>query len=158
MNYIYKIRQNITGEIMKDIMCSKIIVLDVNTSLEEIAKTMKKYDIGFIPISENNKIIGVITDRDIVVKILANKDNKLKGYLSKPISIDINSNINKVLDVMKKNKIKRVLVTENNKLIGIISLSDIISKNIDIKETIKEIYSIKKNDDDYETKVDDFIL
>lgn len=143
---------------MKDIMCKDLVVVDINTSLDDVAKIMKKYDIGFIPINKENKIIGVLTDRDIVVKILANNDNKIDGYLSKPIDIDINKNINDALILMEKHKIKRLLVSDNNKLVGIVSLSDILNKDINVFETIKEIFSINRNTDTYITKVNEFYL
>jgi len=142
---------------MKNIMCENVIVMDINSSIEEVCDTMKKYDIGFLPISDNNKIVGVITDRDIVVKIIANKDNKIKGYLSKPISIDINENLDDALNLMKKQKIKRLLVSDSNKLVGVISLSDLLGK-IDTNEAVKEIFEINRNTDTYITKIDEFYL
>ena len=51
----------------KDIMTKNIIVSDTNTDIFTLAKIMKTYNIGFIPIEKDKKIIGVITDRDIVV-------------------------------------------------------------------------------------------
>ena len=76
---------------IKDIMNKDIISCDINSSIYEVAKKMLEYNIGFIPITSNDNIVGVLTDRDIVVKILANKDDKIKGYLSDIlITIDIN--------------------------------------------------------------------
>lgn len=142
---------------MKDIMTKDLIVVDINETLENIANTMKKYDIGFVPVSKNNKIVGVLTDRDIVVKILANKDNKIEGYLSKPISIEVNSSATDALSLMKKHRIKRLLVTENNKLVGIITLSDLLN-HIDTSKAIKEIFKINRNTDTYITKINEFYL
>ena len=143
---------------MKDYISKNLIVVDINSSIEEVAEIMKKYDIGFVPVSKDNKIIGVLTDRDIVVKVLANKDSKIEGYLSEPIYIDINKELNDALELMKKYKIKRLLVSDNDKLVGIISLSDILNKDIDTMNTIKEIFAINRNSDTYITKVDEFYL
>ena len=137
--------------------------MDDNTSISEVARIMKEKDIGFIPISNDNKIIGVITDRDIVVNAISNKcnlDTPVKEYATKNvISVNIDDNVSKILNVMRKNKVKRVLVNDEHKLVGIVSFSDILNNNeFDILNTMKEIWSIKRNNDHYETEIDEFYL
>ncbi len=146
---------------IEKIMSKNLIILDSKSSLENIAKTMKKYDVGMIIISDKNKIKGLITDRDIVTKILANKDNKIKEYLNTNIvSININSDLKEAIDLMKKHKIKRLLVKKDNKLVGVLSLSDLLNtvdKNILI-EAYKTIFSINRNTDKYLTDINEFEL
>ena len=146
---------------IEHIMSKNIIVVEVDTKIEEIAKIMKEKDIGFLPISKSNKIIGVLTDRDIVTKILANKDTKIEGYLtSNLISININESIENALKLMGNKKVKRILVEKDNKLVGILSISDIIH-NVDehlLIENIKKIWEIYRNTDEYPTKINDFEL
>lgn len=144
-------------------MSRNLIIMDDNTSISEVARIMKEKDIGFIPISSDNKIIGVITDRDIVVNAISNKcnlDTPVKEYATKNvISVNIDDNVSKILNVMRKNKVKRVLVTDEHKLVGIVSFSDILNNNeFDILNTMKEIWSIKRNYDHYETEIDEFYL
>ena len=145
---------------IEKIMSKNLIVLN-DSNLEDIAKAMKRYDVGMVIIKENNKIKGIITDRDIVTKILANKDNKIKEYLTTNlVSIDINSDINEAIDLMKKHKIKRLLVKKNNKLVGVLSLSDLLNTvdNNILIETYKTIFSINRNTDKYLTDIDEFEL
>ena len=145
---------------IEKIMSKNLIVLN-DSNLEDIAKAMKRYDVGMVIINENNKIKGIITDRDIVTKILANKDNKIKEYLTTNlVSIDINSDINEAIDLMKKHKIKRLLVKKNNKLVGVLSLSDLLNivDNSILIETYKTIFSINRNTDKYLTDIDEFEL
>lgn len=147
--------------IIKDKITKKIITANINANIQEISKLMKEYDIGFIPITKDNKIIGVITDRDIVVNEIYNSDYKLKDYISNNIiSVDENENIEKTLDIMKKHKIKRLLVTNDNKVTGVISLSDLLNDvdSIKLLETLKEIYQIDKNNHDFNSNVDNFYL
>lgn len=147
-----------------DIQSRDLIIVDENTSIWEVAKIMKEKDIGFIPVSSENKIIGVITDRDIVCNAISNKSdlNKpIKDYFTKKvISVNEDDNISKILNTMRKNKVKRVLVqNDNKKLTGIISFSDILNNNeFDLLNTMKEIWSIKRNSDEYRTEVDEFYL
>lgn len=144
-------------------MSRNLIIMNDNTSISEVARIMKEKDIGFIPISNDNKIIGVITDRDIVVNAISNKcnlDTPVKEYTTKNvISVNIDDNVSKILNVMRKNKVKRVLVNDEHKLVGIVSFSDILNNNeFDILNTMKEIWSIKRNNDHYETEIDEFYL
>lgn len=142
-------------------MSKDLIVLDINSSIYDIANTMKEKDIGFIPISKNKKIVGVITDRDIVVKVLANKDIRIKDYISRNlIKVNVNESIEKAIELMGINKVKRLLVEDNNKLVGVISLSDIVNNcNSDIVyKNIKRIFTIYRNTDEYITKIDEFKL
>lgn len=147
----------------QDIMSRNLIIMNDNTSISEVARIMKEKDIGFIPISNDNKIIGVITDRDIVVNAISNKcnlDTPVKEYATKNvISVNIDDNVSKILNVMRKSKVKRVLVNDEHKLVGIVSFSDILNNNeFDILNTMKEIWSIKRNNDHYETEIDEFYL
>ena len=147
----------------QDIMSRNLIIMNDNTSISKVAQIMKEKDIGFIPISNDHKIIGVITDRDIVVNAISNKcnlDTPVKEYATKNvISVNIDDNVSKILNVMRKNKVKRVLVNDEHKLVGIVSFSDILNNNeFDILNTMKEIWSIKRNNDHYETEIDEFYL
>lgn len=144
---------------VKDLMCSNLIVCDINSSLDKIANVMKKYDVGFIPITNKNKIVGVLTDRDIITRIIANSDNKIEGYLTTSlITIKSDEEINKALILMTKHKIKRLLVIEDDKLVGIISLSDLLNSKLNLINNIKEIFAINRYDDFYETKINEFEL
>lgn len=145
---------------INDIMNKNVIVVDYNTDLAELATIMKQNDIGFVPISKNNKIIGVITDRDIVIRALSNNDNKLEGFLSIDlITIGSDSTIEEALKLMGQKKVKRLLVNHDNKLVGIISLSDIIKYDNELfLETLKRIWEINRNNDTYKTDINEFEL
>ena len=143
---------------IKDIMCESIIVVDISCDIHEVSRIMKEYDIGFIPISKGNKIIGVLTDRDIVTRILANNDDKIEGYITKDIiAIDLNANVSDALELMSKHKIKRLIVNNGKKVVGVLSLSDLLSNNKAL-ECASKIFAINRNTDKYITKVDEFYL
>ncbi|MEI3529584.1 MAG: CBS domain-containing protein [Bacilli bacterium] len=146
----------------KDIMTTSVIVVDKEIDIFDIAKIMKENDIGFIPVSDKQKIIGVITDRDIVVKVLANKDTKIYNYISKDIiTCNVDDNINTILTIMAESKVKRLLVVDDKKVVGIISLSDIINidcSNQDKIISIQSIWSISKNDQSHNLEIDEFYL
>lgn len=149
---------------INDIMSKKIIVGSTTNTLSEIAELMKKYDIGFIPIVDKNKLVGVITDRDIVINAISNNcsfnDLIDKHVVKNIISIDQNKSIDDALNLMVLKKVKRLIVTDNNKISGILTLSDILGKydNEIILDTFKQIFEINRNDDLFSTEIDEFYL
>ena len=147
------------------IMTKKIIVGNIDNSITEISNLMKKYDIGFLPIVDNNKVKGVITDRDIIIEALTNTNdlNKtIENYITTNIiTADINKSIDDVLNIMGENKIKRIIINDNDKMVGIISLSDVINSKYNsdlIIKTLQKINEIKNNKDNYKTEIDEFYL
>lgn len=143
------------------VMNKNVVAFTKDTPLVEIAQTMKEQDIGMVLIYEDKKIIGVLTDRDIVVKILANSDEAIKDYYSKDIiTIDKNEMIDTALAKMKKHKIKRLVVVDDKTVVGILSLSDLVAIETDEKigSTYKVIWQIHRNTDKYITKINEFEL
>lgn len=149
---------------IEKIMTKNIIIGSITNTIDEISQTMKKYDIGFLPISDQKKIVGVITDRDIVINALSNKCDKglIEKYITKNIiSINKNKSLENALNLMGEKKVKRLIVTSDNKIVGIISFSDIINNYNDDKlllNIIKKIWSINRNDDLFKTEIDEFYL
>ena len=165
MNILFYLFNTNSGDFMKlnDIMSKKIITCNVGDSISKVSSLMKDNDIGFVPVVNDNKIVGVITDRDIVVKIISNNDINcdVSNYMTKDIiDVDVNCDLYDVLDVMKKYKVKRVIVTDKNKVVGIVSISDFFNCNIDeyLISTIKEIFEIGPNIHKYESQIDEFYL
>ena len=150
---------------IEDIISKDLIIGELNQKVSEIAELMKKYDIGFIPIAQNKHIIGVVTDRDIICNTFSGElDNeaKIERYMTNNvISIDVNDTIENALKAMGKEKIKRIIISDHEKVVGILSLSDIIKTDIDEKEfmaELKKIWTIHKNIDSFHTEIDEFYL
>ena len=166
LNKFYKYDKNINGDKMKvkEIMNTNIIVSNKNEKVWEVAQKMKEYNIGFLPIIDNSKVIGVITDRDIVITSVSNNNDKnksIENYINKNvISIDWENDINEALKLMADNQVKRLIVVNNNKVVGIISLADILTTNFHDKtlETIKSIWKIKYNEKMKDAEIDDIYL
>lgn len=150
---------------IETIMSRDLIIGSVNQKVSDIADLMKKYDIGFIPIEQNKHLIGVVTDRDIICSTFSNEldcDSKIEKYMThNVISIDVDETIENALQLMGKEKIKRLIVSKKDKVVGILSLSDIITADIDptlFVSELKKIWTIHKNIDNFHTEVDEFYL
>jgi CBS domain-containing protein len=102
-------------------------------TLAEVAKSMRELDVGVIPVvdgDEDRRLVGVITDRDIVVRALADgKDGgaKVGDYMTPGVAtVGRNDTVHDVLDVMKRERVRRVPVTDREgRLVGIISQADL---------------------------------
>ena len=160
-NFLFTNNSNGENMEIKDLMSKNLIIGKSTDNITKISELMKKYDIGFIPISKNKKIIGVITDRDIIVKGLAScakGSAKVEDYISKNVfSCSIDDSIDDVLSCMREHKIKRVIISDNNKIVGVISISDLLNEE-GIHNTISSIYEINRNSDYYPTEIDEFYL
>ena len=147
---------------VKDIMTKYLITCENDSSIHQISQKMKEFDIGFMIITNKNKIEGIITDRDIVIEMIANYDHKISDYIQKNIqTIDENNTIENALKIMKDKKIKRLLVTNQAKAVGVLSISDILNKTEQTEkllQALKSIYRIQKNTDKYRTEIDEFYL
>src|SRR5574341_1723338 len=114
---------------VKDVMESDVISIDSSMTIKEAAEMMDAAEIGGIVVMENNIATGMITERDIVRRIVAkNKgySTKLKDVMSTPlITISPEETIWELAQLMKVKKIHRVPVTSGSKLIGIATTTDL---------------------------------
>lgn len=155
---------------IKEIMTKSIIYADINNTIDDVANLMKTYDIGFIPIKDNGQFVGVITDRDIVIKAINNNDKldqSIKEFITNNIiSIDISKSLEDAVKLMSVYQIRRLMVKNKDKFVGIISLSDILSikHDFDILKYISKIFMpndkmIFQNDIDLpQAEIDEFEL
>ena len=166
VNSFYKQVKNINGDSMriKEIMSKNIIAAKAEDSICDVAKKMKEYNIGFLPIVSDKKLVGIITDRDIVISAVANKcnlDEPIENYMNKTIlSISYDRELSDALNLMAQKKLKRLIVSDREKIAGIISISDLLITNLDSKvlSTIKTIWTLKDNKIKPDTEVDSFYL
>ncbi|WP_328336340.1 CBS domain-containing protein [Streptomyces violaceus] len=115
----------------REIMHTGATCIQENETLEDAARRMKELDVGALPIcGPDDRIHGIITDRDIVVKCLAmGKDPRTvkAGQLEqgKPITTDAEADAGQVLQVMEAHKIRRLPVIDDHRLVGMISEADL---------------------------------
>ncbi len=135
--------------LVKDIMSKNVISVDCMDSVLEVAKRMKEYNIGVIPVMDHQeqKVLGVITDRDIVLGLadynfdMANTC-AVKIMSDRVFSVRPGADVSDAIALMKKQQIRRLPVIEQDKLVGMLSIGDIaISSHSDVEigEAICEI-------------------
>ncbi|REF35811.1 CBS domain-containing protein [Thermasporomyces composti] len=117
--------------VARDIMTAGAHCVGEHESLQDAARRMKDLDVGALPIcGDDDKLHGILTDRDIVVKCVAEgKDpaSVTAGELAqgKPHYVDAGADVREVLTMMEEHKIRRLPVIENRRLVGMISEADL---------------------------------
>ena len=115
---------------VKDVMISNLARLDVSTSISDAAKLMDKKDIGCIIVTKNQLPVGILTERDFVKRIAAKEiplTASLEKVMSSPlIEIDSNETVWEAAQIMKTNNIHKLLVKQDNQIIGIVTTTDLI--------------------------------
>ncbi|ARF72224.1 CBS domain-containing protein [Streptomyces bacillaris] len=117
----------------KDIMHSGARWIPAHETLDRAAQLMREHNVGALPVSANgdsDRMVGIITDRDIVVGCVAKGHDPAKvtaGDLAQgtPRWIEADADVNAVLEEMQNHRIRRLPVVENKKLVGMISEADL---------------------------------
>ena len=117
--------------IVKNVMTKSVITIDKDNSVFAAAKAMSKKGIGSIVVTDEGKPIGIITERDILQRVVAKgldaSRTKMKDTMSKPLmTINGNMPIINAIRIMEKNKVRRLLVIEKGKLVGIVTQRDLL--------------------------------
>ncbi len=131
--------------LVEELMTKGLISVDINENCSEVAKIMESENIGFVGVLENNELVGVLTDRDLVIKALVNNDNTVTNSTTKNvITIDKNDTVDNALQLMGSSRVKRIIVMDNNNPAGVVSLSDILNSDYTstISRAVSQIYSI----------------
>jgi len=138
---------------IRDIMTPNPYTISTDSTVKNAADIMKKHDIGAIPIvdPENNRIKGIVTDRDIILRCLS---NDLDIYTTKAeeimtenaITVCPDNSITESSRIMAKNKVRRLPVCENGKVIGMVSLGDISRSKLMFAETASAFCDICENE------------
>jgi CBS domain-containing protein len=117
---------------IRDVMTRNPVCVSDKDSIREAARIMAREDTGVVPVVDNGKkIIGMITDRDIVVRLVAEgkdpSNAKVNEAMTKNVrSIKEDSTVADALNVMKGAEVRRVpVVNNNNEVVGIVSMGDI---------------------------------
>ena len=114
---------------IKEIMSKKCITVTLQDNVYEIAVKMKEHDIGFIPVVEGKKLIGVVTDRDLVVRGFAEKkegSTAVKHVITENVrSIPSSISVDEAAQIMAKEKVRRLPVVDNGELVGVVTIGDL---------------------------------
>lgn len=133
--------------LVRDVMNKNVVVAEPEITVKEAAKMMSQYHIGSLVILKDKKIAGIVTGSDVLAAIAKDKDPELitvEEIMSKNVvTVAPDKTIEDAVNSMIEHKIKKLPVVDDDKLIGIITASDIIVVEPKLIEGIMSLISIK---------------
>ena len=132
---------------LRDVMTPNPVTIAPSASIEEAARIMRDTDTGVVPVVENGRPIGVVTDRDIVIRAVADGDAGVHRSVREIASSDLvtvapDISTKEAAELMAERQVRRVLVCENDRLVGVASIGDLAVKERSdrrIGDTLEEI-------------------
>ena len=115
----------------REIMTPDVTCIGEKENLAEAARKMADLDVGSLPIcGEDNRLKGMITDRDIVVKVVAKDRNPADCTAAelaqgKPVTIGADDDAAEILRTMSEHKVRRLPVIDGHQLVGIVAIADV---------------------------------
>lgn len=135
---------------VRDLMTTNVDVCTPVDNVYEVALKMKDLNVGAIPIVDNNQLVGMITDRDLVVRGIAEKhpgSNTVTDVMSDHlITIGPDASLQEASALMAEHQIRRLPVVENGQLIGIVSLGDLATNQYSDEQAGVALSEISEQD------------
>jgi CBS domain-containing protein len=134
---------------VRELMSKNPVILPASTSVLEAARLMRDKDIGDIIVEKGGKICGIVTDRDIVIRAIADGKNiaetKLEAVCSKQITtLSPQQTDEDAVQLMRQKAIRRLPVIENDRVVGVVSLGDLAVEK-DPRSVLGQISAARPN-------------
>ncbi|MFC5471897.1 CBS domain-containing protein [Cohnella suwonensis] len=133
-----------------EIMSEDCVTVTPQSSINEAAVLMRDHDIGFVPVIEGRKLIGVITDRDLVIRGYSENKNG-SASVTEVLTSDVRTvspdiSVDEAAAIMSSGQIRRLPVVENGELKGVISLGDLAVREIFVNEAGEALSQISEHE------------
>ena len=134
---------------LADIMSRDVTVIGPNTTIQDAAQKMRSGDFGLIPVGENDRLIGAISDRDIAIRAVADNkgpSTKVRDVMSEGVfwAYDDDS-VEEAAQIMSERQVRRLpVVNRDKRLVGIVSLGDFAVESTDIQPVAEALAEVSK--------------
>jgi CBS domain-containing protein len=129
---------------VEDVMVKEVITIDENATVREAAEIMNKFEIGCLIAIRKGKAMGIITERDLLKRVVAEaKDankTKVKDVMSSPlVVVEPSMDLEEAVKLMFQMKIKKLPVVDGKRLVGLVSLTDIARFQPQVIKILKQL-------------------
>jgi CBS domain-containing protein len=135
---------------LKDLMSTNVKVISPDMSIGQAAKQMEEGDFGMMPVAENDRMIGTISDRDIAIRGIGEglgADAKVRDVMSEGIAWAYEDDtVEKAATIMSEYQVRRLpVVNRDKRLVGIVALGDFAVESSEMRPTAKALTEISKH-------------
>ena len=128
-----------------DVMTKAVISVDASLTVNEAAKMMEDTKVGAVVVMENNTPVGIVTDRDFAIRVVAQAHNittPVKQIMSSPLfSINSDESVRTAADLMHDRGIRKLPVIDGENVVGIITATDIVNLlAVCVEEDVRDMY------------------
>ena len=135
---------------LREIMTREVEVVHPDDSLQTAAQKMRYRDVGFLPVCDGDRLIGVLTDRDIALRATAEgvnpKTSLSKEWITAPIVYCFDDqDVDEAAQLMREHQIRRLVILDrdNKRLVGVVSLGD-LATNVEEKQSGKVLQEVSE--------------
>jgi CBS domain-containing protein len=134
---------------IRDIMTDRIAYIGPDASVAQAAQLMQKHNVGSIPVVDQESVVGIVTDRDIVVRGVAHGKDAASTPVSQVMTSEIHSaspdmSLQEAAQIMSEYQVRRLPVVDQNRLVGIVSLGDLATfgkYDVEVSHTLGKVSS-----------------
>ena len=133
---------------IRDLMTQSPTTCEPSTTVVEAAKVMANEDVGPVPVVQEGRVVGLVTDRDLVIRVLAEGRDPSSTTIGEIASSDLvtvrpDSGLNEALQLMAQNQVRRLPVVEGDQLVGIVAQAD-VARAADEEDTGEVVQQISQ--------------
>jgi CBS domain-containing protein len=133
---------------VEDVMIEDVVTVEENVTVKKAVELMNKYEIGCLIVTKHGKPIGIVTERDMLTRVLAElrspEKTKIADIMSRPLVVaDPKMELEEAAKLMFKMKVKKLPVVLNGKLVGLVTLTDIARFQPQIIKILKKIQTME---------------
>ena len=148
---------------VRDVMVREVITVDENSSVKEAVDIMNEFQIGSLIVLEKGKAKGIVTERDFLRRVIAEaKDvmnTKVKEIMTTPlVVVEPSTDLEEAVKLMFQNKIKKLAVVDANKLVGIVTLTDIARVQPQMIRMLKQLAAKQETPKSMQKVIDYYIV
>ncbi len=134
---------------VKEIMTRAVVTIDISSDIQSLANKMVEHDVGSVIITDSKQPVGIVTERDIVKKIVSRdlkpSDLSIKELMTTPlITIPSTEDVTDAMHKMVKMQIRRLPVVERAKLVGIVTDIDLIATSVDMGNIFSDLIKMHR--------------
>ncbi len=134
------------GRSVREVMTENPLAIDPSDSVVKAARMMREEDIGSLPVTENGRLYGMITDRDVTTRVVADEVDlgsvSVRDIASAgAITVEPDTDLDEALRLMAHHQVRRLPVVENGRLVGIVTQADVAheEEHEKVGETVEAI-------------------